>query len=106
MRGFEFGEKRSCRGRLAQETAQDGVHKAGLGPKAIALGQLDRLVNGGVVGDAVEPENLVEPEAQQVLQARFLWPALGFSRDEPVERGLPAHDPQHEFMAQPAIGGG
>jgi len=31
---------------------------------------------------------------------------LGFSGDEPVERGLPADDPKNEFVTQPAVGGG
>ena len=57
-------------------------------------------------GNAVEPENLVEAEAQQILQARaFVRVRRGLAGDEPVERGLPADDAADEFVAQAAVGG-
>ena len=99
MSGLEFRKAVFRRVSLPQESAQNSVHETGLGPIARALGHLDGLVNGGMVGDAIKPENLIEPQAQQILQARFLRPALSFKGDEPVERGLPAHDAEDEFMA-------
>jgi len=62
-------------------------------------------MDGGVVGNAVEPENLVEAEPQQVLQAGVLFAPIGFLRDEPVERGLPADGAADEFVAEAAIHG-
>ena len=61
--------------------------------------------DGGVRRNPVQPENLVEAEPQQVLQAGFLFASAGFPRDEPVERRLPADDTINEFLAQPAVGG-
>ena len=63
-------------------------------------------MHGSVVGNPVEPENLVEAQPQQVLEAGFLFTAISLSADEPVERGLPADDAIDEFLAQGAINGG
>lgn len=70
------------------------------------LGHLDRFMNGGVVGDAVQPENLEEAESQQILKPCFLCAALRFAGDKPVERGLPADDTKNELLAKTAIGVG
>ena len=90
---------------FAQIAAQNGVHKTGLGAKTVLLGQFDGFMDGGVVGNPVEPENLVKAEPQQILQGRFLFPPVGFPGDEPVERGLPAHDAVSDFLAKAAVGG-
>ncbi len=63
-------------------------------------------MHGGVVGDAVEPEHLIEAEAKQNLQGRLLGAAFGPARDEPVERSLPADYAIDEFLTQAAIRGG
>ena len=90
---------------LAQITAQHSVHKTGLGAETVLFGQLDGFVDGGVIGNPVEPKNLVEAEPQQILQGRFLFPPVGFAGDEPVERSLPAHDAIGDFLAKAAVGG-
>ena len=69
------------------------------------FGKLDGLVDGGVVGDAVVPENLIEAQPLDILQQWFLWAVLGFARDEPVQSGLPAHEAIDQFLAEPAVGG-
>ena len=106
MGGFEF-RKRGFGGiELAEVTAQDGVDEAGLRAEAGLFGLLDGFIDGGVVGDAVEPENLVEAKAQECLQHRLLGAALRFARDQPIQRSLPTDDAIHEFLAEAAIGPG
>ena len=70
------------------------------------FGDLDGFVDDGVVGNAIEPESLVETEAEENLQRDFLDAALGLARDEPVERGLPADDTAAQFADETAVGGG
>ena len=53
---------------LPQAAAQPGIDKAGLRTEPALFGQLNRLMHGGMVGDAIEPENLVKTEPQEVLQ--------------------------------------
>ena len=53
---------------LPHVAAQHGVEESGLRAEARLLAHLDGLVDGGVIGHAVEPEDLVEAEAQQILQ--------------------------------------
>src|SRR5262245_40886460 len=60
-------------------------------------------MNGGMVRHAVEPEELVEPDAQKNLQRTFLRAAGRLARDEPVERGLPAHNAECDLLSQSAI---
>ena len=103
--GFEFGEQGDRRVAFAGIAAQDGVQKTRLRTAAQALGSFDGFVDGGVIGNAPEPEHLVQPEAQHNLQQRLLRAARGLADDEPVERALPAHGPVHQFLAEAAIGG-
>src|SRR5674476_326579 len=91
--------------RLAQVAAQDGVDEAGLRVEAGVLGEFDGFVHGGVAGNAVEPEDLIEAEAQEILQGKLLAAPAGLARDEPVERGLPADGAADEFVAEAAIHG-
>ena len=51
------------------------------------FGELDGFVDGGMVGNPVEPEDLVKAEAQQVLQRGLLFAAIGLAQDE---SGAPA----------------
>ena len=57
------------------------------------LGQLDRLVDGGVVGGAVGEEQLVEPEAQGGEDRRVeqAGGAAGEALDRSVARPPPLH---------------
>jgi len=91
---------------FAQVAAQYGVDETGLSVVAGAFGLLDGFMDSGVRRDTVEPEKLVEAEAQEILKRRALFPAgRGPAGDEAVERGLPADDATDEFVAQAAIGG-
>ncbi len=69
------------------------------------FGEFNGFMHGGVVGNPVEPENLVETQPQQVLEAGLLFTAMGLPADEPVERDLPADDAIDEFLTQRAING-
>ena len=107
LRNFLVGENFFDGVSFAQIAAQDGVETADLMFEAGALGEFYGLVNGRVWGDAVEPKNLIEAEAQQILKHRSLGASgRGFAFDEAVERGLPAHNAADEFVAKPAISGG
>ena len=103
--GFQSGQQFSGLVGFAQIAAQDGVDKTGLRAKAVVLGEFDGFVDGGVVGNPVEPENLVKAEPQQILEGGFLFTPVGFAGDEPVERGLPADDAIDHFLAKPAVSG-
>src|SRR5438093_5353703 len=76
---------------LAQATAQQRVDKSTLRTESQFAGQLDRIVDRRVIGDAVEPEELVQAKPQQDLQELLLSAPGGLARDEPIESGLPAH---------------
>ena len=56
---FQFGEQLPCGVEFPQIAAQHGIHKPGLRPESVVFGQLDRLMDGGMIGNAVEPEYLV-----------------------------------------------
>jgi len=77
-----------------------------LGGKTGVFGEFHGFVDGGVRGDAVEPEDLVEAQAQEVLEGGFGLGPGGFPGDQAVERGLPADDAANELVAEPAVGGG
>ena len=100
---FQVGQKFFGLVSFAQIATQNGVYKSSLRTKAALFGEFDRFVDGGVVGNPVEPENLVEAEAQQILERGFLFAPVGFSHNEPVERGLPAHDAINNFLAKPTV---
>jgi len=71
------------------------------------LGEFHGFVDGGVWGDAIEPENLVEPETQQVDErGPGLAGGVGLARDEAVQGGLPADHAADQLMAEPPVGGG
>lgn len=63
-------------------------------------------MHGGVGRDAVQPEQLIQPQAQQILKARFLLAARGLASDQPIQRGLPPDDAGDEFECEAAISGG
>jgi hypothetical protein len=90
---------------FAQQSAQHGVDESGLRFESHAPGELDGFVDGGVIGDTVEPEKLVEAQAQQDLQRRFLGALLGFLVDEPFQGFFPTDNAISEFLRQTTIGG-
>jgi len=55
--------------------------------------------------DAIEPEDLVQPQPQEILERRLLDAAVRFAGDEPIQRCLPAHDAINQFLTEVAIGG-
>ena len=58
-------------------------------------------------GNAVEKEDLVEAEAQEILECGALLAAGGgLAGDEAVECGLPADDAADKLVAEAAISGG
>ncbi|MST00530.1 MAG: hypothetical protein EXS29_04360 [Pedosphaera sp.] len=101
---LELLQRAARLGLFARVTAEERVDEADLRLEAEPFDQLDRLVHGGVVGHAIEPEKLVEAEAQEMQQLGLLYASVGLAVDEPVERGLPAHDAAAEFLAQRAVG--
>ena len=88
---------------FAQAAAQDGIDESGLRAAAELPGQFHRFIHRRVIGDAVEPEDLVEAQAQQDQQRELLLPIVRPAADEPVERGLPADDAEDQFLRQTAI---
>jgi hypothetical protein len=72
--------------------------------EAAAFRNLDHLIHRRVIGDAREPENLIECEPQYDLQRGLLRSARCLPHDEPVERGLPAHNAIDKLLQQSTIG--
>jgi hypothetical protein len=50
---------------LTDIISKDGIEKAGLRGATQFLAQLDDLMDGGVIGDAIEPKNLIKPQSEQ-----------------------------------------
>ena len=86
-------------GAFAPRPAQDRVDEAGGVRRAGSLDQLDRLVDGGVVGRAVGEEQLVEAEAQGGEHRRVEQPrrALG----EPLDRRVGGSAPLDRAVGEP-----
>src|SRR6266571_3259752 len=103
--GFEFLEQSFRFVALAGEAAQYGVDETGLRAIAQLAGQRDGFVHHRMVGDAVEPEYLIEAEAQQRLQRGFLRAARSFAGNQPVECSLPADDAIGQFLTEGAVAG-
>ena len=59
-----------------------------------------------VIWNAVQPEHLIEAEAEQNLQNGLLCAAFGALADEPIECSLPADNTEREFLDQPPISRG
>jgi hypothetical protein len=102
-RRLEFLERAAGGVELAQAAAEDGVDETGLGAEPAAFCQFDGGMDGGVIWNAVQPEELVEAQAQEILQAGFLGPAGGSAGDQPVQRGLPANRAEQELAAEGAV---
>ena len=87
---------------FAQVAAQNGIDETGLGAVAGVLGLLNGFVDGGVRRNAVEPENLVEAQAQKILERRaLLAPALlGAQPGETVWDMCAAPGGKTTFIAQ------
>src|SRR5262249_49107531 len=104
---LEFGEQGFGGVELAEVTAEDGVDESGLGAEASLFCLFNSFIDGGMVRDAVEPEDLVEAKSQEVLQHRLLRAAWGgLAGNEPVKGGLPADDAVNELLREASVGWG
>src|SRR5437588_34363 len=63
-------------------------------------------MHGRVVWNSFQPEELIQAQAEDDLEGRFLRAPLRLLRDKPVQGGLPANNPVGQFLNQPAVGGG
>src|SRR6185369_7832850 len=96
---FQVSQELSCRIKVAKIPAEDCVDESRLSAEAISLRQLNGFVDCGVVRDAIQPENLVKPHSQQILQER-LWRRIpGLSGNQPIEGRLPPDDAVDQFLA-------
>src|SRR5206468_8903016 len=68
-------------------------------------GQLNSFMDGSMIGNALEPKDLVEPQSQQILQPWLLLAPPRLLFDQPVERSPPAHNAINQFLAEAPIGG-
>jgi hypothetical protein len=85
--------------------AEDGVDKTGLGAEVEGVSGLDGFVDGGVWGDAVEPEELVETEAEEDADGGGGFVLAGLAIDEPIEGGTPAEGAGADLVDEGTIGG-
>ena len=87
-----------------EETADHGVDEARLTHAFIALGQAHALICDGMVGNAIEEENLVQAKSKNFPHGRLLFAALGGTLDEPVEQSPPADAAGDQLACKPGIG--
>jgi hypothetical protein len=71
--------------------------------QAVPARQLDGFIDRRMRRDAVQPENLVQAQAQQHLQPLLLGAPRRPPRHQPVQRRLPAHHAVGEFLAQAPV---
>ena len=99
VRSLQFSQGGARCIELSQITTQDGIDESSLRLETFASCKFDGFVDGGMVWNAVEPKNLVQPQPQKVLEKWFLDAALRFAPDKPIQRCLPANDAIGEFLA-------
>lgn len=100
--GGEFGADTVA---IAVAAPEHGIEEAALRDETGLAGEFDRFVDGGVGRDAVEKEQLVDAEAEKVLERGLLGASVGAPGDDPVEGGALAEDAVDEFLGEAAIGG-
>ena len=61
----EIGEARAPVVHFAEAISEYGVEKSRLRAEVVLAAEVDGFVHRGVAGDAIEPENLVQTEAQE-----------------------------------------
>ena len=89
---------------FTQASAQDGVDKTGLGGQAHLAGQFHGGMDGGMTGNAVEPKNLVQTEAQENAEQGTGWSGGNLAGGQPIQGGLPPHDAKDKFLAKRPVG--
>jgi hypothetical protein len=82
-----------------QTISKDGVDESALPVEIVLASDVDHLIDRCVIGHAIEVKNLIQAKPQQCLREGLLPPAIGFLFDQPIERGKPADDAQHQFLA-------
>ena len=102
--GFQAFKQRLRGLKFAQVPAKQGVDEARLRAASALFRQFDGLIDGSVIGDAIEAEDLIKTEPQHDLKRPLLCPGPGFAGDQPVQRGLPSHDAADQFMDEVAVG--
>ena len=89
--------------------AQYSIHEGSGGSFASALHEFDTFVEGGALGDAIEPEELIDGQAQgdENFECR-VWTEAARRRwqSSAVEARAPAEDAHDEFGRQRVIGSG
>ena len=91
---------------FTQTISEDGVDEAALTGKVMLVGDVDHFIHRGVIGHTVKVKNLIQAEPQQCVCEGLLPSAIRLLFNQPIERGKPADDAQHQFLAQAAIGAG
>ena len=91
---------------FTQTISKDGVDEAAFPVEIVLACDVDHFIDRCVIGHSIEVKNLIQAKPQQCLREGLLPPAIGFLFDQPIERGKPADDAQHQFLAQAAIGSG
>ncbi len=87
-------------------SAKHRIHEPALLRKPSLPGQLNRLMDGCMGGDAIEEEQLIQAEPQQVMQGGLLRASSGPAVDDPVQRRALPHHPVNQLLRQPPIGRG
>ncbi len=106
LRSFQITQQLFRFHALAGITAQDGIDEARLRSKAKVLGQLHCFMNGGMVGDSIQPKHLIKPQLQQNAQVILLGAPFGFAGNQPIQGDLPPGNAINQFLAQPPIHSG
>ena len=91
---------------FTQTISKNGVDEAALPVEFVLACDVDHFIDRCVIGYSIEVKNLIQAKPQQYLREGLLPSAIGFLFDQPIERGKPADDAQHQFLAQAAIGPG
>ncbi len=88
---------------LAGASAEHRIHEPALRSESELAGEGDGFVDGRMVRHAIEPKQLVKSQPEEVLQSGFLDASLGALGHQPVERGTPAQNPQHQLLGKAPI---
>ena len=103
--GPQFAQQALRRVERPQVTAQHRIDEPRLRAEAGMFGQFDGFMDRGMIGDSLEPEDLVQTQSEEILQPGLLRARAGFSPDQPIQRRPPANHPIHQFLAQPPVRG-
>ena len=91
---------------VAVTAAQDGVDEPRLLREPGFTGEFDRFMDGGMGRNAVEVEQLVQSQPQDIEQRGLLRATLRPTGNDPIERGALPHHSVNELLSQPPVGWG